>query len=126
ATTAPFFAALINGRQLFSLYDFQTGLGFFDRVGHARFKFCLLTIGQPNSAPERPAFSFFSRTADEFADQRRHFSLSSEEIAQLAPNTLTAPTFRTQADADLTAKIYGRVPVLIDVAKGSAGNPWNL
>ena len=125
-TTAPFFAALIEGRRLFSLHDFQTGLGFFDRIGHARFKFCLMTVGRPNSAPKRPAFSFFSRTANEFSDRRRHFSLSQEEIARMAPNTLTAPTFRTQADADLTASIHHRVPVLIDEVKGAAGNPWGM
>jgi hypothetical protein len=37
ATTAPFFAAMIEGRRLFSLHDFQTGLGYFGRIGHARF-----------------------------------------------------------------------------------------
>jgi hypothetical protein len=34
--------------------------------------------------------------------------------------------FRARADAELTAKIYGRVPVLIDEAKGAAGNPWGV
>jgi hypothetical protein len=42
------------------------------------------------------------------------------------PNTMTAPIFRTTTDAELTAKIYGRVPVLIDEAKGAAGNPWGV
>jgi hypothetical protein len=124
ATTAPFFAALVERRNLVSLHDFQTGLGFFDRIGHARFKFCLLTIGPKGSGPARPSFSFFSRTASEFADRRRHFSLSLDELALLSPNTHTAPTFRTHADAELTAKIYGHAPVLIDESKGSAGNSW--
>jgi hypothetical protein len=39
ATTAPFFSSLLNEKRLFSLHDFQTGMGFFDRIGHARYKF---------------------------------------------------------------------------------------
>ena len=124
ATTAPFFSALMIGRRLFSLHDFQTGLGFFDRIGHARFKFCLMTLGESNSGPERPAFSFFSRTANEFADRRRHFTLSRDDIARISPNTMTAPIFRTQADADLASAIHQRAPVLIYEANGTGGNPW--
>ncbi|MGH7058234.1 MAG: Eco57I restriction-modification methylase domain-containing protein, partial [Acetobacteraceae bacterium] len=126
ATTAPFFAALVGERRLSSLHDFQTGMGFFDRIGHARFKFSLMTTGAPQSGPERPSFSFFARTEEDFSDPRRHFSLSAGEIARMSPNTLTAPTFRTAADAELTAKIYDRVPVLIDEAKGKEGNPWGV
>ncbi len=126
ATTAPFFCALLERKQLFSLHDFQTGLGFFDRIGHARFKFCLLTVGQPGAGVAEPAFSFFSRTAEEFADARRHFTLSRQAITQINPNTGTAPLFRTKTDAELTAKIYARVPVLIDESKAPAGNLWGV
>jgi hypothetical protein len=126
ATTAPFFAAMIEGQRLFSLHDFQTGLGYFDRIGHARFKFCLLTIGHVGSGPSAVDFSFFSRTAEQFADRRRHFTLTREEIARINPNTFTAPIFRTSIDAELTAKIYASVPVLINEAAGPKGNPWGL
>lgn len=124
ATTALFFNAIMSERRLFSLHDFQTGLGFFDRIGHARFKFCLLTIGRPGKGPTAVEFSFFSRTITEFADRRRHFTLSPLEISRINPNTETAPIFRSQTDADLTARIYDRVPVLLDESKGIAGNPW--
>ncbi|WP_245287522.1 Eco57I restriction-modification methylase domain-containing protein [Bradyrhizobium elkanii] len=126
ATTAPFFAALLKGKRLFSLYDFQTGMGYFDRIGHARFKFCLLTVGSKGTGSDRPRFSFFSRTELEFQDPRRHFVLSREAIAAINPNTVTAPVFRTSEDAELTAKIYARVPVLIDETKGKDGNPWRV
>jgi hypothetical protein len=125
ATTAPFFSTLMSERRLLSLHDFQTGLGFFDRIGHARFKFCLLTIGRPGAGSEAVEFSFFSRTIPEFADRRRRFTLSPVEIARINPNTKTAPIFRSQSDADLTAKLYRRVPVLVDEAMGAEGNPWS-
>lgn len=126
ATTAEFFGRLLQERRLFSLHDFQTGLGYFDRIGHARFKFCLLTTGQSGAGPEQAQFSFFSRTKEEFSDPRRHFTLSREAISRINPNTVTAPLFRTTTDADLTSAIYARVPVLIEEAKGTAGNPWGL
>jgi hypothetical protein len=126
ATTAPFFGHLIENRSLISLHDFQTGLGFFDRIGHARFKFCLMTSGRPGTAVRDAAFSFFSRTAEKFVDRKRHFTMSPGQIARINPNTKTAPIFRTGFDAELTAKIHDRVPVMIEEAKGAAGNPWHV
>ncbi|MCK1740475.1 hypothetical protein IVA80_06245 [Bradyrhizobium sp. 139] len=51
SSTSVFFRDLVANRKLFSLHDFQTGLGYFDNIGHARFKFCLLTLGQANIRP---------------------------------------------------------------------------
>ena len=57
----------------------------------------------------------------------RLFSLSAAEIASINPNNHnTAPVFRSGMDAKLTAKIYSRVPVLVNEQKGAAGNPWNV
>ena len=129
ATTATFFSSLVDQRRLVSLHDFQTGLGFFDRIGHARFKFALVTLAAPGTGPTKAAFSFFSRTIEEFADTRRHFDLSPSEIATINPNTRTAPVFRSRADAELTAKLYARAPVLIQERSQEEGgdiNPWGI
>jgi hypothetical protein len=126
ATTAPFFGDLIQRRLLYSLYDFQTGLGFFDRIGHARFKFCLITIAVEGTGERDPSFSFFSRTREEFADRRRHFHLSAQTIETINPNTKTAPVFRTVTDAELTAKIYARIPVLVHEGNRVEGNLWGI
>jgi hypothetical protein len=83
-------------------------------------------MGHPGTGPSAVDFSFFSRTAEEFADRRRHFTLTREEIARINPNTFTAPIFRTSVDAELTAKIYTRLPVLSNEATGPKGNPWGL
>ena len=129
STTASFFATQVEERRLVSLHDFQTGRGFFDRIGHARFKFSLLTLAAPKAGPTEISFSFFSRTAEDFADERRHFYLSPAEIAAVNPNTKTVPVFRTLADAELTAKLYARAPVLIEERPMEAGgdiNPWGI
>lgn len=125
ATTAAFFGALVSDRRLVSLHDFQTGMGYFDRIGHARFKFALLTIGGAGTAPLDIPFSFFSRTIADFADGRRHYTLRATDIARINPNTKTSPIFRTRYDADLTAKIHSAVPAFFEDGK-LEGNPWGV
>lgn len=120
AGTAPFFRYVANGR-LVSLIDFRTGRGLFAEVGHQRYKFCLFTIGQS----DRPTFTFFLTQAEQRFDERRQFTLSAEDLRRLNPNTGTAPTFRSRADAELTAEIYRAVPVLWDESRED-GNPWGL
>ncbi|WP_426236545.1 Eco57I restriction-modification methylase domain-containing protein [Pararhizobium sp. DWP1-1-3] len=122
ATTAPFFGHLVEAERLASLIDFENREALFEDV-HRSFKFCLLTIGSSVKSAE---FSFFLTDPSQMEDQRRRFRLSPQQIAKINPNTKTAPGFRSQRDAELTAKIYDRVPVLIEEAKGPAGNPWDM
>jgi hypothetical protein len=122
ATTAPFFGSLIDGRRLAGLVDFENRDAIFPAV-HRSYKFSLLTIGR-DVAEAR--FSFFLTDAAQLAEPERRFTLSPGEIAAINPNTKTAPIFRSRADAELTAKIYSRVPVLIDETRGRDGNPWGV
>ena len=125
ATTAPFFSHIISERRLASLYDFQTGLSFFDDIGHARFKFSLVTLCNVAEGPRRVEFSFFSRTIEDFENPARRFELSSEAIAKLNPNTKTLPIFRSQYEAELMEEIYSRVPILVE-ENNDNGNPWGI
>jgi hypothetical protein len=122
ALTAPFFAALVAGRQLASLIDFENRERIFPAID-SRMKFSLLTVG--NNVPQA-AFAFFLTDPAQLAEPQRNFTLSPQQIAAINPNTKTAPIFRSRADAELTAKIYSRVPVLIDETKGKDGNPWGV
>jgi hypothetical protein len=122
ATTAPFFAHLIDQKRLVSLFDFENRAGLFPAVD-SRMKFSLLTLGVDSPAA---SFAFFLTGTDQLEEAERRFTLSPDEIAAINPNTKTAPVFRARADAALTAQIYRNVPVLIDEAKGPAGNPWGL
>jgi hypothetical protein len=121
-STKAYFDAISSGNRLISLYDFRTGPGLFSEIGHQRFKFCLITLGQA----KKTDFVFFALKVDELADHRRHFTLESDDFSLLNPNTRTCPVFRSQMDAELTKKIYDRVPVLIDEALGEQGNPWGI
>ncbi|NJM66371.1 MAG: restriction endonuclease [Acaryochloris sp. RU_4_1] len=54
----------------------------------------------------------------------RVFHLTPDDIALINPNTLTCPIFRTRFDAELTQKIYQRIPVLENDRTGQ--NPWGI
>ncbi|MER8719636.1 N-6 DNA methylase [Mesorhizobium sp. M0999] len=122
ATTALFFGAMIDNRRLVSIVDFENRERIFPAVD-SRFKFSLLTMGY--DVPQA-AFAFFLTEPAQIVETERNFTLSAEQIAAINPNTKTAPVFRSRADAELTAKIYSRVPVLIDESKGENGNPWGV
>ncbi len=115
--TAPFFRHISEGR-LVSLIDFENRDALFDGV-HRSTKFCLLTLGSASA----PQFAFFLTRPDQRFDERRRFSLSVDDLRRLNPNTRNAPVFRSRMDAELTAKIYRHVPVLVDEASED-GNPW--
>ena len=126
ATTAPFFAALISGSRLAQLIDFENRDGIFPAV-HRSYKFCLLTIGREVKHAD---FAFFLTDVRQLAETDRQFTLSADDIARINPNTRTAPVFRSKADAELTAKIYGRARPLIELSRGEeigqVGNPWSV
>jgi hypothetical protein len=118
-STSTFFAYVSDGRMV-QLIDFENREGLFPAVD-SRMKFCLLTLGAASEA----RFAFFLSNPLQLSDTRRAFTLSAEDIARLNPNTRTCPVFRSQKDAELAKKIYGRVSVLFDEKKAD-GNPWGV
>jgi hypothetical protein len=121
ATTAGFFEHLISTGLLASLFSAYEVRQWFKGTDDRK-SFCLLTLGRS----DRPSFVFAFKQLQEISDPRRQFTLSPAEIARINPNTKTAPIFRARADAELTAKIYARVPVLVDEGKGASGNLWGI
>jgi len=106
--------------RLVRLIDFENREAIFEDV-HRSYKFSLLTVGQ--EAPQAE-LAFFLTGVQQLAQMERRFTLSASDIARINPNTKTAPVFRSRADSELTAKIYEKVPVLVDDSKGAQGNPW--
>ena len=121
-STKAFFGYVSTGDRLVSLYDFENREALFEGV-HRSYKFSLLTLG----SAEHAEFVFFATQVGQLRDPRRKFRLTPAEFALINPNTLTCPVFRSERDAELTKKIYGRVPVLIDERKPvGEGNPWGV
>lgn len=121
-TTKDFFGDLVKNENLVSLYNFENEAFIFPSVHHA-FKFSLLTIGG-DLVRVISEFICFIRYLAQMNDSRRQFRLSQKDIALFNPNTRTASVFRTRADAELTRKIYQRVPVLW--REDPASNPWGV
>jgi len=126
-TTKDFFRDMVETDSLVSLFDFENR-SFFPEVD-SRYKFCLLTVGS-GARPicERTEFVFFAHAVDELHDPERRFTLSSEDISLLNPNTRTCPTFRSRHDAELVKAIYRRVPVLVHRTEDRRPdeNPWQI
>ena len=120
-TCKKFFGDLNEKKALVSLFDFENREALFQGV-HRSYKFCLLTVsGKPINNAQ---FSFFLTRTEHLDDKERRFALSPDDLALINPNTRTTPVFRTRVDAELTRKIYQRVPVLVNQQTGE--NPWGI
>jgi hypothetical protein len=120
-STKGFFADMTGHGDIASLYDFENREGLFPSVDR-RFRFCVLTIGA--SGASAPEFAFYLTRASQVGDPTRLFTLSTDDLALLSPNTRTCPTFRTRADAEMAKATYRRVPVLSDERSGVS--PWGV
>jgi hypothetical protein len=118
------FAKLLDSRRLAGVADFENKEAIFPGV-HRSYKFCVLSIG----ASERASFAFFLTNVAQLGEAERRFTLNADQIVRLNPNTKTAPVFRSRADAEMTAKLYSRAPVLIEERPADRGgnvNPWRI
>ena len=127
-TAAPFFQGVATGGRLKALYDFENRRTryemepFFPDVD-SRFKFSAL-IASPSETPEAAQCAFFLQDVSELDDPERRFALTAEDFARLNPNTGTAPILRSRRDAELTAAIYARLPVLVDRSGPEPVRAW--
>ncbi|CAG0971027.1 hypothetical protein ANRL3_01501 [Anaerolineae bacterium] len=119
-TNKQFFATIVRGHNLASLYDFENRGHLFSAL-HTKTKFCLLTI---SAIPiNQASFCFMATEIADLKDPRILFELSARDFVLFNPNTQTTTIFRTRNDVELTRKIYGQVPVLL-IENGE--NPWGI
>ena len=122
-TTKRYFADLMQNQSLISLTGFENEAFIFPSFDH-RFKFCALSVGGDKVKVPKADFIFFCRYFTDISNQQRHFTITVEEIAVINPNTLTCSIFRTHTNAEITKKIYRRVPVMENERTNS--NSWNI
>nr|WP_307525037.1 DNA methyltransferase [Streptomyces umbrinus] len=108
------------------LYDFENGKRekLFPAV-HPGYQFALISLTGRGLTEPAAQFAFSLGHTDELASGQAAFDLSPEEIKLINPNTGTLPVFRTRRDADLTANIQRRIPVLVNEVRAD-GNPWHI
>ncbi|MFZ5608994.1 MAG: Eco57I restriction-modification methylase domain-containing protein [Pseudomonadota bacterium] len=128
-TASTFFQGIATTGRLKALYDFEnrrTRFGetpFFPDVD-SRFKFCAFVAGGKSRRIDEARCAFFLQDVAEIADPDRCFPLTAADFARVNPNTGTAPIFRTRRDAELTAAIYRRLPVLVDRSGEAEVKAW--
>lgn len=121
-TAVQFFKGVATEGRLKALYDFENKKIFFPEV-HASFKFCIF-VASPSPLSGDAQCAFFLQDVSEIKDPDRCFPLSASDFSRVNPNTGTAPIFRSRRDAELTAAIYDRLPVLVDHSSNKAASTW--
>ena len=122
-TAAAFFKSVSTSGRVGGLFDFENKKIFFKDV-HASFKFCALIFGGEERQFDETECAFFLHDTETVSDPDRCFPLAPEDFARVNPNTGTAPVFRTRRDAELTRRIYGRHPALVDRSHGEERRAW--
>jgi len=117
-----FFQHISSGRLLMSLYSFENEDLIFPAVHHST-KFCLMTLCGAKSA-NAVECAYFLRSVEDLGQAGRRYALSPEDIERINPNTKTCATFKWAKDAELSKRLYKRVPVLVQASTTS--NPWGV
>jgi hypothetical protein len=127
-STKGFFGDLISKKSLDSFFEFENE-GFFSGAGQGHMlRFALTTIVGFAMQIQETRFLFQAKKLDHLHDSERVFTLSAEDIERVNPNTLTCPIFQSRYDAELTTRIYQKIPVLVRESRGDFPevNPWGV
>ncbi|MEU0241867.1 DNA methyltransferase [Nocardiopsis sp. NPDC006198] len=106
------------------LYGFENGKGLFPSVD-SRYQFCVISLVGIGLREPKTGLAFFLQGVEEIDSGGKFFELSSEDIRQINPNTRTLPVFQGARDAQITASIYRRNPVIWNKSDPN-GNPWDI
>jgi hypothetical protein len=114
------FRSIIESKKLVSLHDFENRKRLFPGID-SRSRLCLFTLGPGMETAE---FAFMLTSTDQLMDERKLFNLSSADLRTFNPDTSTATIFRSTFDADLSRRIYSRIPHLS--LQGTGQRPWPI
>lgn len=122
--TREFFEYLMTSGRLQSLYDFENREKHFKDVD-GRTRFSLLSIRDEPGEPKTD-FVFFAHNPDDLDDTQRHVTLTADEIAELNPNTKTAPLVRGRDALDILQTQHDTAPILSKETGADEENPWGV
>lgn len=122
-SASEFFRGIATRGRLRALYDFENRKIFFPDV-HASFKFSVFVFGGEERRFGTADCSFFLHSVEELAQPERSFALGPEDFAAVNPNTGTAPIFRSRRDAEITTRVYKRLPILVNRTGEKVQSAW--
>ena len=135
-TAAEFFRSVSTTGRVGGIYDFEnrgrtpsdpetkTALWFADV--DSRFKFCATIFAGAERRFNETQCGFYLSGKTDLQDTDRVFPLAPDDFARINPNTGTAPTLRSPADAKLIRRIYRNHPVLVDRSSGEKRRPYEV
>lgn len=123
-TTKEYFQAIMRGRALRAMWEFENE-GFFTAGKGHMLRFALTTLVGRAEAADSADFFFQGQSVSDLDDPQRHFALTAEDIETINPNTGTCPIFRTQRDTRVALELYRRAGVLWREGAPD-GNPWGV
>jgi hypothetical protein len=116
-STKALFRYFVDNSTVHSIYDFENGntitvklangkeksesSRFFPAVD-SRYKFSLFSSKKTKQAD----YAFFLHSTKDLDDERRHFTMTSDEVRLINPNTLTMPVIRSRKDFEVVKRIY--------------------
>jgi len=122
--TREFFEYLMTSGRLQSLYDFENREKHFKDVD-GRTRFSLVSIKDEPGEPKAD-FVFFAHNSEDLDDTQRHVTLTADEIAELNPNTKTAPLVRGRDALDILQTQHDAAPILSKETEDDEENPWGV
>ena len=129
-SSSGFFKEVATRGRLRVLYDFENRRSlynldpFFPDVD-TRFKFCVFVADKSPHKKETFCGAFLQSVL-ELKDKQRKFSLSARDFSMVNPNTGTAPIFKTKRDAELTTKMYSKLPVITNRSQKPPKQTWEI
>ncbi|ACC85230.1 Eco57I restriction-modification methylase domain-containing protein [Nostoc punctiforme] len=123
STTSAFFRDLVESLSLQGIIGFENERFLFSGIDH-RVSFCMIFLGGAECKFSKMNFSWFGWNISQATQADRQVTLSKSDFNKINPNTFNCPIFRTNADAELTKKIYHRIPILENEVTGIT--PWNI
>jgi hypothetical protein len=125
-SNSDFFGHLIQEKRLVTLFDFENRERVLFPEVYYRMRFCLLTVCGVARSWDKPRFTFFALRAEDLNIPGQVFGLSKDDINLINPNSKTCPIFRSERDAEITRRIYTKVPILLRESSGDMGDPWGI
>jgi hypothetical protein len=122
-TSAPLLSWLLKNERLRSLYDFRNWKNLFPGVGYHE-RFALLTIVGRGIRCDRTFYAFYCDSVEDLVAEGRAYSISTEQISRMSPNSGTCPILTTEKDLQLFLHAINRFPVLVN--ETAKANAWAI
>ena len=123
-TSARFFSSLVTEKRIKCFYAFENRQGWLFPDIHHEEQPSVIVFNYLSKQSDY--FDFCARVSSwkQFDETERRFSLNSDMLTRMNPNTITIPILRSRRDAELVMGIYQRFPILVNRSTGQEVKAW--